>query len=139
MSTEERQPKPGDMVVLVDLPPGFLDDLPLKEQFTISEMVGKSIKFCGITSGIFRNSRWERAELEFSDKKRNEPYLICRSELHSASQIGHSRNVRGEGGDGLDALEPGEIVRTLPHAKRQEIRGIGTAPDPHRCILGDEA
>jgi hypothetical protein len=70
MSTEDKQPKPGDMVVLVGLPPGFLDDLPLEEQFAISEMVGKAVKFCGITSGIISNSRWERAELAFSDKKR---------------------------------------------------------------------
>jgi hypothetical protein len=54
------------MVVLVGLPPGFLDDLPLEEQLGISEMVGKPIKFCGITS----TSSWERAELEFSDRKR---------------------------------------------------------------------
>src|SRR3954464_2411760 len=27
MTTEDKQPKPGDMVVLVGLPPGFLDDL----------------------------------------------------------------------------------------------------------------
>jgi hypothetical protein len=66
MSIEDKQPKPGDMVVLVGLPPGFLDDLPLEEQFAISEMVGKAVKFCGIIS----NSRWERAELAFSDKKR---------------------------------------------------------------------
>lgn len=70
MSIEDKQLKPGDMVVLVGLPPGYLDDLPPEEQFAISEMVGKPIKFCGITSGIIGNSRWERAELAFSDKKR---------------------------------------------------------------------
>ena len=63
MSTEDKLPKPGDMVVLVGLPPGFLDDLPLEEQSAISAMVGKPIKFCGITS----TSTWERVELEFSD------------------------------------------------------------------------
>ena len=55
------------MVVLERLPPGFLDDLPLEEQLAISGMVGRPIKYCGMSSGIFRNSRWERVELEFSD------------------------------------------------------------------------
>ena len=76
MSTEDKQPKPGDMVVLVGLPPGFLDDLPAEEQSAISAMVGKPIKFCGIhTLGDWRPpsspgycaSTWERVELEFSD------------------------------------------------------------------------
>ena len=66
MRTEGEQPKPGDMVVLVGLPPGFLDDLPLEEQAAISAMVGKPIKFCGITS----TSTWERVEVEFIDEKR---------------------------------------------------------------------
>ena len=67
MSIEDKQPKPGDMVVLVGLPPGFVDDLPLEEQFAISEMVGKPIKFIEITSFTFRGERIERAELEFFD------------------------------------------------------------------------
>jgi hypothetical protein len=58
------------MVALVGFPPGFLDDLPVEEQLSISEIVGKPIKFCGISSGMFRSSRWERAELAFSDRKR---------------------------------------------------------------------
>lgn len=65
MGTEDKQLKPGDMVVLVGLPPGFLDDLPLEEQSVISAMVGKPIKFCGITS----TSTWKRVELEFSDRE----------------------------------------------------------------------
>jgi hypothetical protein len=65
MSTEDKLPKPGGMVVLVGLPPGFLDDLPLEEQSSISAMVGRPIKFCGITSTS--NGTWERVELEFSD------------------------------------------------------------------------
>ena len=67
MSIEDKQPKPGDMVVLVGLPPGFLDNLPLEEQFSISEMVGKPIKFIEITSFTFRGERVERAELEFGE------------------------------------------------------------------------
>jgi hypothetical protein len=66
VSTEDKQPQPGDMVVLVGLPPGFLDDLPLEEQSAISAMVGKPIKFCEITG----TSTWERVELEFTDEER---------------------------------------------------------------------
>ena len=57
------------MVVPEGLPAGFLDDLPLEEQFSISEMVGKPVKFCGISSGIFRKIGWERAELAFSNRE----------------------------------------------------------------------
>ena len=64
------------MVVLVGLPPGFLDDLPLEEQFAIGEMVGRPIRFCGITSGIISNSRWERAELEFNDYEHGMSHTI---------------------------------------------------------------
>lgn len=67
MSIEDKQPKPGDMVVLVGLPPGFLDDLPLEEQSAINGMVGKPIKFIEITSFAWRGERIERVELEFFD------------------------------------------------------------------------
>lgn len=70
MSIEDKQPKPGDMVVLVGLPPGFLDDLPLEEQIAISGRVGKPIKFIEITSFTWRGERVNRAELEFYDHQR---------------------------------------------------------------------
>ena len=47
----------------------FLDDLPLEEQASISEMVGKPVKFCGFSSGIWSDIRWERVELEFNGEK----------------------------------------------------------------------
>jgi hypothetical protein len=37
------EPKPGELVVLVELPQGFLDDLPLEDQQAINEVVGKPI------------------------------------------------------------------------------------------------
>lgn len=58
------------MVLLLGLPPGFLDDLPLEEQAAISERVGKPIKFIETTSFTFRGEHVERAELEFMDEKR---------------------------------------------------------------------
>src|SRR4051794_33745818 len=57
MTTEDKQPKPGDMVVLVGLPPGFLDDLPLEEQSAISAMVGKPIQFIEFSSVTWRGER----------------------------------------------------------------------------------
>ena len=60
MSVDDKQPKPGDMVVLDGLPPGFLDDLPLENQIAIRDMIGKPIKFNEITS-------WGRAELQFEE------------------------------------------------------------------------
>ena len=43
MSAENRRPKLGDTVVLKDVPPGMLDDLPIGDQQAISEIVGKPI------------------------------------------------------------------------------------------------
>jgi len=60
MSIEDKQPKLGDMVVLVGLPPGFLDDLPIENQIAIRDVIGKPVKFNEITS-------WGRAELEFGE------------------------------------------------------------------------
>jgi len=70
MSTEDKQPEPGDMVVLVGLPPGFLDDLPPEEQLSISEMLGKPIKFIENASFTYYGKRYERVELEFIDGER---------------------------------------------------------------------
>ena len=70
MNSDDKQPKAVEMVVLLGLPPGFLDDLPLEEQFAIREMVGKPIKFIEITSFTCLGERIERAELEFVDEER---------------------------------------------------------------------
>jgi len=56
------------MVLLVDLPPGFIDDLPLEEQVAIRDMVGKAVRLLEITTFTFRGERVERAELEFSSR-----------------------------------------------------------------------
>jgi hypothetical protein len=63
MTIEVKQSKPGDMVVLVGLPPGFLDDLPLENQIAIRDVTGKPIRYCGITI----TSTWQRVELEFHE------------------------------------------------------------------------
>lgn len=43
MGAPANKPKPGEMVLLVGLPSGFLDDLPEEEQRALREMVGKPI------------------------------------------------------------------------------------------------
>ena len=61
MSIGDKQPKPGDRVVLVGLPPGFLDNLPCESQTAITAMIEKPVEYRGIT----RTSEWERVELRF--------------------------------------------------------------------------
>jgi hypothetical protein len=63
MSIEDKQPKPGDMVVLVGLPSRFLDSLPCESQTAITAMIGKPVEYRGIT----RTSGWERVELRFEE------------------------------------------------------------------------
>jgi hypothetical protein len=53
--------KPGDMVVLDELPPGFLQDLPEEDQYAISEIVGKPVEFVGYDDD-------GRVELTFTDR-----------------------------------------------------------------------
>ena len=59
--TPNKKPRPGDKVVLVKLPPGFLDDLPMEDQQAISEIIGKPIVLNEYDDD-------GRAELEFKDR-----------------------------------------------------------------------
>jgi hypothetical protein len=61
-TSEDRKAKPGDTVVLIELPPGFLEGLPSGDQAAISEMVGKSLLWV-------ENDEAGRAELEFRDRE----------------------------------------------------------------------
>jgi hypothetical protein len=60
MTSEHRKPKPGDTVVLTEIPPGFLDGLPAEDQHAIQDIVGKPI----LLNEYDDNGR---AELEFID------------------------------------------------------------------------
>jgi len=60
MTSPTGKPEPGDMVILVDLPPGFLDDLPTEDQAAISAVVGKPIR-------LNEYDDLGRAELEFTE------------------------------------------------------------------------
>jgi hypothetical protein len=58
--TKGKRVKPGQMVVLVEVPPGLLDDLPVEDQQAINEVVGKPIQ-------LNEYDEDGRAELEFRD------------------------------------------------------------------------
>jgi hypothetical protein len=61
MYTSGMKPKPGELVVLIELPQGFTDDLPLEDREAINEIVGKPI----ILNEYDEDGR---AELEFEDR-----------------------------------------------------------------------
>jgi hypothetical protein len=61
MRKKRKKPSPGEMVVLTELPPRFLDDLPTEDQVTLSGMVGKAIMLKGYDKD-------GRAELTFVEK-----------------------------------------------------------------------
>ena len=55
------KPKPGSRVVLREVPPGLLDDLPEDDQVAINEVVGKPIQ-------LNEYDDLGNAELEFIDR-----------------------------------------------------------------------
>jgi len=57
-----KKPKPGEKVVLIGLPPKFLEDLPAKDKRAISKRVGTQIK-------LKAYDELGRAELEFREAK----------------------------------------------------------------------
>jgi len=66
--SDEMKPKPGDAVILTEVPPGLLEGLPAEDQDAIVEAVGRPVKLvafddCG------------RAELEFTDSKEGIHYI----------------------------------------------------------------
>ena len=67
-NAENMKPKPGDMVVLMKVPPGMLHDLPLEDKQAISEVVGKPIVLNEYDDA-------GRAELEFKDRNGDFHYI----------------------------------------------------------------
>jgi len=63
MGSDQERPDPGQKVVLVSLPDGFLDDLPQEDQVAISAMIGVPISLVGYDED-------GRAELEFVEAAR---------------------------------------------------------------------
>jgi hypothetical protein len=56
--------KPGDLVLLLDVPSGLTAGLPKEDQVAIHEAVGRPVTFAGMTYG--------QAELEFKDNQGDE-------------------------------------------------------------------
>ena len=61
MTPKHKKPKPGDTVVLIQIPLGLLDGLPIEDQEAIAEAVGKPIR-------LNEYDENGRAELEFRDR-----------------------------------------------------------------------
>lgn len=68
------RPQPGDAVVLLELPPGFLADLPVEDQKAISEVVG------GIPVLLNTYDDAGRAEIEFTDRTGMKHFLYVSPE-----------------------------------------------------------
>jgi hypothetical protein len=63
MTAEAKKPNAGDVVVLVRLPPGLLNDLPQEDQTAIASSVGKPVLLVGYDED-------GRAELTFAEAAR---------------------------------------------------------------------
>ena len=57
----------GEKVVLVAIPPGFMDDVPDEDQRAIRAIVGKPVMFSGYDED-------GRAELDFAEAARRDHY-----------------------------------------------------------------
>jgi hypothetical protein len=75
--------KPGEWVVLTEVPPGMLDDLPLEDQQAIVEVVGKRIVLRGYDDD-------GRAELEFEDRDGNGHVIFVDLRFIRADERTHS-------------------------------------------------
>jgi hypothetical protein len=58
---ENAKPQPGATVVLIKVPPGLLDGLPIEDQQEINEIIGKPVLLTEY-NGV------GKAELEFKDR-----------------------------------------------------------------------
>jgi hypothetical protein len=63
MTDQQKKPDPGERVVLVSLPQGFLDDLPEEDQRAITAIVGVPLSLGGYDES-------GRAQLDFAEPAR---------------------------------------------------------------------
>ena len=68
------KPKPGSRAILIKVPPGLLDGLPVEDQAAISEIVGKQILLAGYDED-------GRAELEFKDSEGRNHFIYVAPEF----------------------------------------------------------
>jgi|SoiMethySBSTD1v2_1073268.scaffolds.fasta_scaffold1257364_2 hypothetical protein len=57
-----KNPTPGELVVLKELPPGLLTGLPAEDQEAIREIIGKTVRLVEYDDA-------GRAEVEFTDRE----------------------------------------------------------------------
>ena len=79
MSKKRKKQEPGEMVVLKNLPPGFLDDLPKEDQVAILAVVGKAI----VLKGYDKDGR---VELEFTEKNGTIHFIYVSPEFVSRAE-----------------------------------------------------
>jgi hypothetical protein len=70
----ENKPKPGDTVILTEIPSGLLDNLPLEDRRAISEVVGKTVR-------LNEYDDTGRAELEFTDRDGEIHFIYVRPDI----------------------------------------------------------
>ena len=70
-------------VKLLELPPGFADNLPQDDQPALLAAVGKKAKFNGY-------DEWGRAELEFKDKKGVWHFVYLDPKLNLCTEVSGS-------------------------------------------------
>jgi hypothetical protein len=75
----EESPKPGDKVVLIEIPPGLLNELPVEDQLAITAVVGKPVR-------LNEYDDEGRAELEFTDRNGDIHFVYVRPELIRAAE-----------------------------------------------------
>ena len=73
-----KNPEPGEMVVLIEVPRGMLDDLPPEDQKAINEIVGKPIL-------LNEYDEDGRAELEFKGRDGDFHYIFVAPEFIKAA------------------------------------------------------
>jgi len=87
MKKTGRELKPGDKAVLVEVPPGFIDDLPAEDQKAISKVVGKPVKFNG-------HDVLGQAELEFRERNGTYHTIWVKPEFVRSAEKAKTLGVR---------------------------------------------
>ena len=65
--------QPGDLVIILSVPPTLLSGLPEEDQIAIRSILGKPVTFAGISYG--------QAELEFRDSRGDEHTIWLQMEF----------------------------------------------------------
>ncbi|HLW97768.1 MAG TPA: hypothetical protein VKR82_03910 [Candidatus Acidoferrales bacterium] len=77
-NAQKKKLKSGEIVALTELPPGFIDDLPVEDQQAITEIVGRPIVFNGY-------DEIGRAELQFTSRDGNLHFIFINPKFITAA------------------------------------------------------